>query len=295
MWTALKAQATEIRRQAMIDLFADEGRAEEFSVRFDGMLFDYSKTYLTRDTRTTLIALARERDVPGRREAMFRGEKINETEGRAVLHTALRASSDDPLTVDGQDVMPGVRATLDRMAEFAGHVRDETFAGAGGKITDVVNIGIGGSHLGPEMATRALAPYHDGPRCHFVSNVDGADITDTLKGLDPTTTLVIVASKTFTTIETMTNARRPRRIGWRRQLPRPVTSSRRCPARWTKPARSGSRRSAFSGSRIGSAGAIPCGGRSACHSCWPSVLMISARSSRVVRRWTRISETPRSS
>ncbi len=134
------------------------------------------------------------------------GEKINETEGRAVLHTALRAPDDAVIRVDGQDVMPAVRATRARMETFAEGIRSGRIAGQGGPYTDVVNIGIGGSDLGPAMATLALAPYHDGPRCHFVSNVDGAHIHDTLKGLDPARTLVIVASKTFTTIETMTNA-----------------------------------------------------------------------------------------
>lgn len=207
MWQDLRAKAAEATKGDLIDLFADEGRAGAFSVTFDGMLFDYSKTYLTDATRTALIALAEEREVGPRRAAMFRGDKINETEDRAVLHTALRNLSGGPVKVDGRDVMPEVRRALDRMADFATQVRSGAFEGAGGAITDVVNIGIGGSHLGPEMGTLALAPYHDGPRCHFVSNVDGADITDTLKGLDPATTLVMVASKTFTTIETMTNAR----------------------------------------------------------------------------------------
>jgi glucose-6-phosphate isomerase len=131
---------------------------------------------------------------------MFAGAPINDTEGRAVLHTALRNLDGGPVMVDGTDVMPGVKHTLERMRAFAEEVR-------AGPITDVVNIGIGGSDLGPAMAVEALAPYHDGPRCHFVSNVDGAHIADTLRGLDAKTTLVIVASKTFTTIETMTNAR----------------------------------------------------------------------------------------
>ncbi len=157
-----------------------------------------------------LIGLLDETDVAERREAMFRGEAINETEGRAVLHTALRNLDGDPVIVDGIDVIPGVRATLDAMEVFAEAVRGGGFAGQGGAITDVVNIGIGGSDLGPAMAVRALAPYHDGPRCHFVSNVDPADIAAVLRTCDPATTLVIVASKTFTTIETMTNARTAR-------------------------------------------------------------------------------------
>ena len=202
MWEALKAD-TGAR---ISELLSEEGRAADFSVRFDGMLFDYSKTAMSREARALLLSILRSHHVEDRRDAMFAGEAINETEGRAVLHTALRNLGGGPVEVDGRDVMPDVLDTLARMEVFAEEVRGGGFRGAGGPITDVVNIGIGGSHLGPEMATRALSPYHDGPRCHFVSNVDGADIADCLAGLDPRTTLVIVASKTFTTIETMTNA-----------------------------------------------------------------------------------------
>jgi glucose-6-phosphate isomerase len=138
---------------------------------------------------------------------MLRGEAINATEGRAVLHTALRNRSGAPILVGGLDVTPDVNAVLDRMADFASGVRDGSITGSAGPFTDVVNIGIGGSDLGPAMATLALAPFHDGPRLHFVSNVDGAHVHDVLARLDPATTLVIVASKTFTTVETMTNAR----------------------------------------------------------------------------------------
>ena len=139
---------------------------------------------------------------------MFTGAKINTTEDRAVLHVALRNRSGKPILVDGKDVMPEVDGVLDRMAAFADGVRSGAIAATdGGRFTDVVNIGIGGSDLGPVMATLALAPYHDGPRSHFVSNVDGAHIHDVLQALDPPRTLVIIASKTFTTIETMTNAR----------------------------------------------------------------------------------------
>jgi glucose-6-phosphate isomerase len=149
--------------------------------------------------------------VPARRDAMLRGEPINVTEGRAVLHTALRNRANTPVLVDGHDVMPEVNAVLDRMAAFAAGIRGGGIAASdGGRFTELVNIGIGGSDLGPVMATLALAPYHDGPRAHFVSNVDGAHVHDVLKGLDPARTLVIVASKTFTTIETMTNARSAR-------------------------------------------------------------------------------------
>jgi glucose-6-phosphate isomerase len=196
--------ATASRR--ILDLFAqDDGRAEAFSVRAEGLLFDFSKTHLDATALSLLLDLAREAGVEARREAMFAGARINETEGRAVLHTALRAPA-GPVEVDGADVMHEVLATRARMGAFADAVRSGRIGGAGGAYTDVVNIGIGGSDLGPAMATLALAPWHDGPRLHYVSNVDGAHIHDTLAGLDPARTLVIVASKTFTTIETMTNA-----------------------------------------------------------------------------------------
>ncbi len=202
MFEALKPKT----QPSIAKLLHGTDRAEVFSVRADGMLFDYSKTTMEDAGRAGLLEIAREKDVEARRDAMFAGALINETEGRAVLHTALRNLSGRSVEVEGEDVMPGVLDTLARMGAFAEEVRSGAFQGAGGAITDVVNIGIGGSHLGPEMGTLALAPYHDGPRCHFVSNVDGADIADALKGLDPTRTLVIVASKTFTTIETITNA-----------------------------------------------------------------------------------------
>ena len=204
IWNRLKdhrrAQA-DLRISALFA--ADPDRATRFSTEADGLTLDWSKTLIDETARDLLLELAQQ--VPARRDAMFRGERINQTEDRAVLHTALR-NLQGSVVVDGRDVMPDVRETHERMRDFAARVRDGRFSGQGGRFTDVVNIGIGGSDLGPAMATRALAPWHDGPRVHFVSNVDGADIADTLKGLDPETTLVIVASKTFTTIETMTNA-----------------------------------------------------------------------------------------
>ena len=205
-WNRLRAHRAANQSTAIIDLFKDPSRAADFSARADEMLLDYSKTGIDARARDLLIALAEGAGLAAKREAMFSGVKINEPEGRAVLHTALRAGDGAIIRVDGQDVMPGVRATRARTSAFADAVRQGTFRGQGGAITDVVNIGIGGSDLGPAMATLALAPYHDGPRVHYVSNVDGAHVHDTLKGLDPETTLVIVASKTFTTIETMTNA-----------------------------------------------------------------------------------------
>jgi glucose-6-phosphate isomerase len=202
-WNTLEEQCKAVAGRRISDLFDDPARAQEFAVQVGDMYFDYSKTNIDTETRATLLSLAEASDVAGKRDAMFSGAPINETENRAVLHTALRNLDGGPVLVDGVDVMPEVLDTLAAMRKFAEKIRS-------GKYTDVINIGIGGSDLGPDMAVRALAPYHDGPRCHFVSNVDGADVADTLRGLDAKTTLVIVASKTFTTIETMTNARTAR-------------------------------------------------------------------------------------
>jgi glucose-6-phosphate isomerase len=204
-WAELRRLHEVSKGRHILDLF-DENRAADFSVQADGMLFDYSKTSIDAATRAALVSLADASGVTEKRTAMFSGAKINDTEGRAVLHVALRAGEDEVILVDGKDVLPEVRRTRAACAAFAQDVRSGTFKGQGGPITDVVNIGIGGSDLGPAMAYLALAPYADGPRCHFVSNVDGAHIHDVLKDLNPETTLVIVASKTFTTIETMTNA-----------------------------------------------------------------------------------------
>lgn len=206
LWDTLQSHPRAAGTARIVDLFAtDPERAARFSASLGEMVFDYSKTGIDDEARAGLIALGEAQDVAGYRDRMFAGEKINETEGRAVLHTALRNLAGS-VVIDGEDVMPDVRAIYDRMVAFAEDVRSGRFAGAGGKITDVVNIGIGGSDLGPAMAALALSPYADGPRLHFVSNVDGAQIAETLAPLDPKTTLVIVASKTFTTIETMTNA-----------------------------------------------------------------------------------------
>ena len=209
-WSQLKQAAEAAKDRSILGLLeADAGRAGDFSISAGGLYFDYSKTQLATADRDLLVGFYESQGVPERRDAMFTGGKINETEGRAVLHTALRASDDAGVEVDGEDVLPEVRATRDRMLAFAEDVRNGTYA-PDGKITDVVNIGIGGSDLGPVMAVEALRPYADGPRTHFVSNVDGAHINDVLVGLSPASTLVIVASKTFTTIETMTNARTAR-------------------------------------------------------------------------------------
>lgn len=191
---------------------ADPDRFERFSALDGDLLLDWSKCAVDDKTMELLEGLAKAADLKGRRAAMFSGEHINITEDRAVLHTALRNLDGKGLTVDGQDVQKDVRSVLDAMSAFADAIRSGKATGhTGKKITDIVNIGIGGSDLGPVMATLALAPYHDGPRTHYVSNIDGAHMHDTLKGLSAETTLFIVASKTFTTVETMTNAETARR------------------------------------------------------------------------------------
>lgn len=201
--TVEKTGATDLRAA----FAADAQRFERFSVRFDDLLMDYSKCAVNDEVVALLEKLAIEGGVETKRDEMFSGKEINFTEGRAVLHTALRNRSNTPVLVDGKDVMPDVKGVLAAMGKFAHSIRTGVLKGATGKkINDIVNIGIGGSDLGPVMATLALAPFHDGPRAHFVSNIDGAHIADTLKLVDPETTLFIIASKTFTTIETMTNA-----------------------------------------------------------------------------------------
>ncbi|MDQ0997748.1 glucose-6-phosphate isomerase [Phyllobacterium ifriqiyense] len=210
---ALKAHWKNGAPRNMRDAFAeDKKRYSRYSLNLDDLLLDWSKCLVNDETLALLGDLAKAANVEGRRTAMFAGEPINNTEGRAVLHVALRNRSGKPVKVDGQDVMPGIKDVLDRMAVFATGIRSGEIKGAKNKpITDIVNIGIGGSDLGPAMATLALSPYHDGPKAHFVSNVDGADIADTLARLEPSTTLFIIASKTFTTIETITNAKAARK------------------------------------------------------------------------------------
>ena len=208
-WQALEAHAETMKAAHLRDLFKDTQRFENMSIhnRELGMLLDYSKNIASGKTLTLLHALAEAAGVAEKTAAMFAGEKINWTEGRAVLHVALRNRSNVPILVDGQDVMPAINAVLSKVRAFTESVRRGEWKGATGKtITDVVNIGIGGSDLGPVMVCAALQHYADGPDVHFVSNVDGTDIAETLKKVDPETTLFLVASKTFTTQETMTNA-----------------------------------------------------------------------------------------
>ncbi|MCX7627610.1 MAG: glucose-6-phosphate isomerase [Methylophilaceae bacterium] len=214
IWQELSQHQQKIASLHMRDLFRqDPRRFEKFSIRFNDILLDFSKNLITEDTLELLLRLARERQVEEWRERMFRGEKINFTENRAVLHTALRNRSNQPVLVDGKDVMPDVNRVLGQMRSFSERVRNGEWKGYTGKpITDVVNIGIGGSDLGPLMACTALKPYaKPGLQVHFVSNVDGAHLALTLENCNPETTLFIVASKTFTTQETLTNARSARK------------------------------------------------------------------------------------
>jgi glucose-6-phosphate isomerase len=208
-WQALTAHHAEIKDVHLRKLFADDpGRAERFAAEGAGLFLDYSKNRITDETLKLLLQLAEDRGVAKRRDAMFAGEKNNATERRAVLHVALRAPRGEKIAVDGVDVVPEVHKVLDAMADFSARVRSGAFAGHTGKhIRNVVNIGIGGSYLGPEMAYRALRPYSDRSMTfRFVANVDGADFTEATHDLDAAETLFIVSSKTFTTLETMTNA-----------------------------------------------------------------------------------------
>lgn len=208
-WQALQKHFDEMKDVTIADLFAKDGdRFSKFSATFDDqMLVDYSKNRITEETLAKLQDLAKECDLAGAIKSMFSGEKINRTENRAVLHVALRNRSNTPILVDGKDVMPEVSAVLEKMKTFSEAIISGEWKGYTGKaITDVVNIGIGGSDLGPYMVTEALRPYKNHLNMHFVSNVDGTHIAEVLKKVNPETTLFLVASKTFTTQETMTNA-----------------------------------------------------------------------------------------
>ena len=206
---ALRAHRGKVDRHSLRDLFAgDSQRSERFSLSLGDLTLDFSKNLILPETLPLLTALAEAAELPALRNKMFAGEAINATEGRAVLHVALRARASDDIRVDGENVVPAVHDGLARMGAFAEAVRRGEIRGSVGEaFSDVVNIGIGGSDLGPAMAVAALTPYRGGgPRLHFVSNIDGAHLADTLEELDPARTLFLVASKTFTTSETMTNA-----------------------------------------------------------------------------------------
>ncbi|MGL4394803.1 MAG: glucose-6-phosphate isomerase [Brevinema sp.] len=211
-WSKLQSHFEEIKDIQMKDMFAKEdkesqNRFEKFHLELNGLLFDYSKNRINEETLRLFVELAEEIDLKDAIEKQFSGDEINVTEGRAVLHTALRNQSQNPVIVDGKDVMPEVREVLARIKSFVNKVRSGEWKGYTGKpITDIVNIGIGGSDLGPVMAVEALKHYNTQLKLHFVSNVDGTHIAETIKNIDFETTLFIVASKTFTTQETMANA-----------------------------------------------------------------------------------------
>ena len=208
-WKALQQHYQQIESQHMRMMFEDDpDRFEKFSLRFESTLVDFSKNRITEETMSLLRQLAADTRVKEATEAMFSGEKINHTEDRSVLHIALRNRANTPIEVDGEDVMPEVNEVLDRMKTFSEQIISGEWKGYSGQaISDIVNIGIGGSDLGPVMVTEALKPYQkEHINVHYVSNVDGTHISETLKHLNPETTLFIIASKTFTTQETMTNA-----------------------------------------------------------------------------------------
>lgn len=209
-WKKLLNHAQEMKSQHMNDLFAaDNNRFEKFAIELPNMLLDYSKNLINSETKQNLLQLANECELEDWREKMFAGEKINKTEDRAVLHSALRGSVDEQLTVDGENIHQQVNQQLEKMAVFVDKVRQGHWLGYSGKrITNIVNIGVGGSNLGPQMVTEALKQYSDDcVNVHYVSNVDGAQIADILRPLEPENVLFIVSSKTFTTTETMTNAK----------------------------------------------------------------------------------------
>lgn len=213
-WLALKQHHKEISSLSMKEQFsADNNRHSKFSLRFNDLLFDYSKNRITHETLPLLVKLAQQANLTEKTQAMFSGEMINKTEHRAVLHTALRNRSNTPVYFDGKDVMPAVNKVLTKMRVFSDKVRSGEWKGHTNKaITDVVNIGIGGSDLGPKMVATALEPYSTpNLKAHFVSNVDQTDIITTLKRLNPETTLFLIASKVFNTKETMTNAHTARK------------------------------------------------------------------------------------
>ena len=206
-WQELEAERERICKAEMAGLFvADPQRAKRFSVTACDLLFDFSKTHIDDVILTHLLRLVEECGVAGQRDLMLKGYRINSSEDRAVLHTALREQDGQQRFVDHVDIMPEIHQTLATLRSFANDIRNGIIRGSGGCIENVVNIGIGGSHLGPEMACRALSFCVDGPPAHFIANIDGAEAKEVLAGLNPKTTLVIVASKTFTTLETMTNA-----------------------------------------------------------------------------------------
>ena len=223
-WKALAAHHKKVQKLHLRKLFADDPkRGERLTAEAAGLYLDYSKNRITDQTLKLLVQLAKESDLGGRIAAMFSGEKINLTENRAVLHVALRAPKGATIVVDGKNVVPEVHAVLDKMADFSDRVRSGEWKGHTGKrIKNVINIGIGGSDLGPVMAYEALKHYSERSLTfRFVSNVDGIDFVEATRDLDPAETLFIVSSKTFTTLETMTNAAKRARLAAQRTWRRP--------------------------------------------------------------------------
>ncbi len=213
-WQALQVHALQMKNQHMNDLFdASDTRFDDFSIELDPFLLDYSKNIITKETMSSLFALAKECDIESWREKMFSGGRINRTEDRAVLHTALRNRDQHAIVLDGENITEQVEATLEKMRTFSSSIREGHWKGYSGKrITDVVNIGVGGSNLGPQMVTEALKQYSDNSlNVHYVSNVDGTQIAEVLRPLNPENVLFIISSKTFTTTETMTNANTARK------------------------------------------------------------------------------------
>ena len=203
----LSYEKRRIEKTHMREMFKqDAARFQKMSIQKDGLIFDYSKNQIDQKILSILIEVAQTQNVEQARNDMFNGGIINTTENKAALHTALRNRSDEPIILNGSDIMPDIKAVLTKMMHFANIVRDGSYQVTGGKITDVINIGIGGSDLGPRMVNQSLKEYHDGPKIHFVSNADESDFNDTIENLNPKTTLVIIASKSFTTLETMLNA-----------------------------------------------------------------------------------------
>ena len=209
MWDKLNDLGRKAKARKITHLFQeDPQRADKFSILSNNLFFDFSKTNIDPETLDALLSLARSSGIEGRRDSMFRGDFVNETENRPALHTALRDSEGAKILVDGRDIKPGIRSSLDRMEKLVSETYRGSRRGAvDTKFKDVLNIGIGGSDLGPAMACLALPRHSEGLRAHFVSNVDSAHLTDTIEDLEPTTTFVIIASKTFTTLETITNAK----------------------------------------------------------------------------------------
>lgn len=210
--SVLKAHKNRLSRVNIVDLFSkDTNRFSKFSISLDKLLFDYSKNRIDSLALKSLLALAKSASLEKKRNKMFQGDVINRSENRAALHTALRQQTNDPVLVDGNNVIPEIKKVQRALSRFARQVRNGSYNLSGRKITDIVNIGIGGSDLGPAMTSQALKHWHKGPRTHFVSNIDGAALEDVLELVEPETTLFIIASKSFTTQETMVNAHSARK------------------------------------------------------------------------------------